>query len=214
MGIDAPFVLRASGFAERNVHTALIPARTMHQIVSDSGRMLFFYLDPGSARSRSIRNLMLEQSPTICLHHRAQFPIIRHLRDSDSPNLGQLRERILGALESQKIDERIHAAMVTIRDQPAGNPAAAELAARAGLSTSRFLHLFSAHAGTSFRRYRMWARMLYVAAALSKGMDLTRAATEAGFASPSHFSDTFHTIFGLTATAVISTGVQIVAEDS
>jgi len=30
-------------------------------------------------------------------------------------------------------------------------------AAEVNLSTSRFLHLFSATAGTSFRRYRLWA---------------------------------------------------------
>jgi AraC-like DNA-binding protein len=214
MGIDAPFTLRAPEFGERNIHSALISARTSHQIISGGGRMLFFYLDPGTPRARSIRDSMFEQSPTLCLHHRGEYPMLRYLRATEPPDPTQLREHILGTPQPPPIDERIRAAMVAIRDQPTRNLSAAELAAAAGLSVSRFLHLFSAHAGTSFRRYRVWARMLRVAAALGTGTDLTTDATDAGFASPSHFSDTFHTMFGLTATAVISTGVRIVVEDS
>ncbi|WP_406238918.1 helix-turn-helix domain-containing protein [Nocardia sp. NBC_01009] len=214
IGVDAPFTLHASECGERHVCSALIPARTRHQIVSGDGRMLFLYLDPGAARGRNLRAAMLDQSPSICFHHRAESAIRGYLRDSQAPDSGPLLERVLGAPEPPVIDGRIRAAMLTIRDQPARNPTAGELAAAAGLSTSRFLHLFSVHAGTSFRRYRVWARMLYVATAVGKGMDLTRAATEAGFASPSHFSDTFHAIFGLTATAVIASGVHIVAADS
>ncbi|WP_228001397.1 helix-turn-helix domain-containing protein [Nocardia australiensis] len=176
--------------------------------------MLFFYLDPGSTRARHIRDSMLEQSPTICVHHRGEFPILRYLRVSEGRDSLELRDRVLGATRRSTIDARIRTATITIRDHPARNCAAAELAAEAGLSTSRFLHLFSAHTGTSFRRYRLWARMVHAAAAISKGMDLTRAATEFGFASPSHFSDTFHALFGLTATTLLSTGVRIITEDS
>jgi AraC-like DNA-binding protein len=66
---------------------------------------------------------------------------------------------------------------------------ASRLAALVGLSTFRFLHLFREHTGTSYRRYRLWLRMLRAAEALSSGHDLTGAAAGAGFASSSHFSD-------------------------
>ena len=51
---------------------------------------------------------------------------------------------------------------------------------------------------------------LSVAGAVAEGVDLTRAAADAGFASASHFSDTFRTLFGLTATSVLTQGVRIV----
>jgi methylphosphotriester-DNA--protein-cysteine methyltransferase len=54
--------------------------------------------------------------------------------------------------------------------------------------------------------------MLHVATAVSKGADLTRAAVDAGFASPSHFSDAFRRMFGLTATTLLGGGVEIVVD--
>lgn len=107
------------------------------------------------------------------------------------------------------MDARITAALKTIRVDVGANPAAAELAAAANLSVSRFLHLFSAETGTSFRRYRNWARMAQVARAAAAGADFTRASVEAGFASPSHFSDTFHAMFGLTPRELLP-GIRLV----
>ncbi|WP_405134454.1 helix-turn-helix domain-containing protein [Nocardia sp. NBC_01388] len=109
------------------------------------------------------------------------------------------------------MDPRIDAALKTIRSDFAANPTAAELAAAAKLSVPRFLHSFSAETGTSFRRYRLWARMAHVARAVGEGADFTTAAIEAGFASPSHFSDTFHAMFGLTASALLP-GTRVVVE--
>ncbi|MGW6447508.1 helix-turn-helix domain-containing protein [Lentzea sp. NPDC055074] len=152
LGVDAPFVLRI-GDDERKVRSALIPARTRHQLVSD-GRMVFLYLEPDLA------------------------------------------------------DDRVRAALGLLRAHPCLS--APQVAAELSLSTSRFLHLFSAHAGTSFRRYRLWARMLRVAAATSEGADLTRASAEAGFASPSHFSDAFHDMFGLTASTLLGKKARVV----
>ncbi|TDE25324.1 AraC family transcriptional regulator [Actinomadura sp. 6K520] len=90
---------------------------------------------------------------------------------------------------------------------------AAEAAATCGLSTSRFLRLFKAHTGTTFRRYRLWARMLAAGRVIGAGGDLTSAAAEAGFATPSHFSDAFHRMFGLQPGRLLGTGVAIVTAD-
>ncbi|WP_394617691.1 helix-turn-helix domain-containing protein [Lentzea sp. JNUCC 0626] len=154
-GVDAPFLLRI-GDDEREVRSALIPARTRHQVVS-RGRMLFRYLEP---------------------------------------DLG---------------DDRIRAAFSVLRAHPCLS--AAEVAAELGLSTSRFLHLFSARSGTTFRRYRLWARMLRAAAATASGADLTRASAEAGFASPSHFSDVFHDMFGLPASRLLRQKARVIVLD-
>jgi methylphosphotriester-DNA--protein-cysteine methyltransferase len=82
------------------------------------------------------------------------------------------------------------------------------------LSTSRFLHLFSAHARTSFRRYRLWTRMMRLAAVVGTGQDLTRASVEAGFASPAHFSDSFHEMFGLSASRLFAESTRIIVADA
>jgi AraC-like DNA-binding protein len=84
------------------------------------------------------------------------------------------------------------------------------MAAMVDLSTSRFLHLFRDQTGTSYRRYRLWLRMMRAADLLRQGHNLTRAATEAGFSSPSHFSDTFHAMFGLRPRQLLGTRIGLV----
>ena len=84
-----------------------------------------------------------------------------------------------------------------MRDEPARAHRLTTLAARAGLSPSRFLHLFKAETG-----YRCgatasgtgWARRIR---ASGEGASLTEAAHAAGFASSAHFSSAFRDMFGM-----------------
>lgn len=96
-----------------------------------------------------------------------------------------------------------------VRADPSRAFRAHETASRLGLSTSHFLRLFAQHTGTTFRRYQQWARLLHAVRGMVAGHDLTRCATDAGFASPSHFSDTFHRTFGLSPSALLNSRVQI-----
>lgn len=210
LGLDAPFTVRSDGAAERRARSALIPARTRHQVLAGDGRMMFFYVDPSGAGSRNLVDQMTDSTSTIAYDHRDEAALISTWRDAPLPDPEILRKSVLGTAEAGPIDERIRTAMGILRSRPGDQVSAAEIAAAVDLSPSRFLHLFSEHAGTSFRRYRLWARMCHAAAALSDGADLTIASAEAGFASPSHFSDTFRTMFGLSATALLSSQTRIV----
>ncbi|MGW8654016.1 helix-turn-helix domain-containing protein, partial [Nocardia salmonicida] len=62
--------------------------------------------------------------------------------------------------------------------------------------------------GTTFRRYQQWARVIHALSDVAAGHDLTRSATDAGFATPSHFSETFHRMFGMSATAALRSGFR------
>ena len=75
------------------------------------------------------------------------------------------------------------------------------------------LHLFRAETGTSMRAYRMWTRMLQAAREVGNGSNLTTAAAHTGFASPSHLADRFRQTFGLTATSLLGTGIDIQVMD-
>ena len=77
------------------------------------------------------------------------------------------------------------------------------------MSESRFLHLFRQETGSSLRRYRLWSRLTRAGAEIAAGQNLTVAAVEAGFTSPSHLSDRFKSTFGLSATALLATGLTI-----
>ncbi|UWU88615.1 AraC family transcriptional regulator [Bradyrhizobium yuanmingense] len=84
-----------------------------------------------------------------------------------------------------------------MREQPSGSHTLAELGRRAGLSSSRFLHLFKDVTGVPLRRYRIWSRIGAAARAVAQGQSLTEAAHDAGFSSSAHFSTAFRDMFGM-----------------
>ncbi len=207
VGVDAPFTLRAAD-RERTVRSALVPARTTHHLAACSGRMLFVHAEPGSARAEHLRRRMTDRAGPVLLAHDREADVVGRAARPGPPDLAALLAAVAPDDRGGVVDPRVRLALRALRDDP--DRTATALAARVGLSPSRFLHLFSAGTGTSFRRYRMWARVLRVAGALSRGDDLTTAAADAGFASPSHLSDTVRRMFGLSATALLAGPVRLV----
>lgn len=212
VGVDSSFTIRTATYGGRTARTALIAPRFAHQLIAHGQHMVFCYLDATSARERACRLRMTGGDHPLRYDHRDEALLVRlgaQLAGSGSPSVALRWLNLAGAVEADTMDSRISRAARHLREQT--NPAlsADELAARAGLSTSRFLHLFHEHVGTSFRRYRLWARMLRVGILLNGPQDLTTAAVEAGFASPSHFSDSFHTMFGLQPSRLLAAGVNI-----
>lgn len=207
-GVDEEFTIATAG-STRRVRSVSIPARTRHRIES-TGRMVFFYLDPQSARSDGVRFAMRDRSAPLPADHRAAEELFDYLHRSSSPEPTEVRRIILGDDAAPvPIDPRVRCTMERLLADPGRAPSAAAAAEAARLSESRFLHLFAAEAGTSYRRYRLWARLLFVGAAVAAGRELTAAAVDAGFASASHFSDTFRSLFGLSATAVLAKGTAV-----
>lgn len=210
VGVDAPFTLESGGDAHV-LGSALIPPRRVHRLVAGGDRMLFCYLDPGSRGARACRERMTRWHNEFGLGHRAKAALAAAATQA-RPDPCVLAG-LAGTAPVTAPDHRVAEAMAALLADPARDIPADRFAAAAHLSESRFLHLFAAEAGTSFRRYRLWARMLGAARAVAEGANLTVASAHAGFASPSHFSDAFRTLFGLSATALLATGVRIVVLD-
>lgn len=210
VGVEADFtVTDATG--QYRTRSALIAPRWVHHVDAHDGQMLFCYLDAGSHRAAGCRAMVMRRDQKIGLTHDRESALIDLAREAD-PDPWLILDAA-GPDGRSDIDARVQAAIDTLRADPGTTMTAAYFASSAHLSTSRFLHLFSEHAETSFRRYRLWARMAHVGKAVSKGLDLTTASTEAGFASPSHFSDAFRRMCGLSASALFSAGARIVILD-
>jgi AraC-like DNA-binding protein len=73
------------------------------------------------------------------------------------------------------------------------------LAALAGLSPSRFMHVFTESLGVPLRPYLLWLRLQHAAGRLLAGASATEAAHEAGFSDAAHLSRTFRRTLGTTA---------------
>jgi AraC-like DNA-binding protein len=113
--------------------------------------------------------------------------------------------------EGPPADARIASVVDALLSSPSLESDTATLAARAGLSGSRFQHLFKATTGVTVRRYRLWARMRRAIAMSVAGATITHAALEAGFSSPAHFSAAFREMFGMAPTQLLA-GAPIFVE--
>ena len=195
VAVDGAFSVTVDGSTSALLVSALVPPRLVHQVVGDGRRMAFCFLEPGTQRHRRCQKSMAVRAGPVRFGHAHERTLASAAADlSDVEGWVDVAGSLGPAAWTP--DPRLERALAVLRDRE-GQPGATELADSVGLSPSRFLHLFAEHTGTSLRRYRLWIKMRAAARSLAHGGDLTRAAAEAGFASPSHFSDAFHRMFGL-----------------
>ncbi|GGQ83028.1 helix-turn-helix transcriptional regulator [Couchioplanes azureus] len=221
VAVDGTFTVRVNGSYGPAVRSALIPPRITHQVVARADRMAFCYLDSGSVRHRACLGTMTATDEAIAYRHRHEDALAGAAETLTDPagarawlDLAACPRTVHGTRTKQgdaaPYDPRIRDAVAALHGlDPEDKLSAADLAARVGLSPSRFLHLFRDHTGTSFRRYRLWLRMVRAAALIRDRADLTTAAMDAGFASPSHFSASFHSMFGLRPSDLRGTRIHL-----
>ena len=203
VGIDGPVTLAVDG-ASHDARTVLIPPRTTHHLRA-RGRIVSAYLDPASDRA-SISDSFTRSVGKAALQHQREAEL---LGPPSNPTEALAWLDAAAPNSERKMDPRIARLTADFHDDPASKRSAHALAVEVGLSESRLLHLFRAETGTSMRGYRMWTRMLQAAREIGNGSNLTAAAADAGFASPSHLADRFRQTFGLTATSLLGTGIAI-----
>jgi len=212
--IDVADNPRARTPSWRRARSVLILPNSLHHLRIAHGRMAFLYVDPlgrdlnallarmTDARAGAVFELREEAAAIEILTGLAEDRIAAH--DGRS-SLGEL----LGVGTGAKADARVSAALRLMRDQPHKAHRLVELAASAGLSASRFLHLFKAETGVPLRRYRIWNRMGAAVRACGEGLSLTEAAHAAGFASSAHFSSAFREMFGMMPSDLLKALKQV-----
>ncbi|MBN6052359.1 helix-turn-helix transcriptional regulator, partial [Nonomuraea sp. RK-328] len=212
VGVDAPFTVQAAVGGELRARTALVAPRVRHRLAASGERMVFLYLDPGSADDRTCRTCFRTGEGKIVSGHRQEEDLLAQAAQlyphAPLPQVTAWISQATGRVGTSHADPRIMAATRRLANADRPLPAAL-LAAELGLSESRFLRLYRDGTGTSYRRLRLWAQMHRAARALAAGHNLTRAAAEGSFASPSHLSTAFHAMFGLTPSALFSQGLTI-----
>jgi len=174
---DTAQIERASGAVEVG-HELFVPSDEAHRLFSASTPIRILFFEPGA------------QTPTsdlAKLKSLLKSPTWRSTAWSDHLTFQPGKDpRIQMALDY----------LVQHIDRPIG---AAELAAMAGLSRSRFMALFSNELGIPVRRYILWLRLKQAAASIAVGVNITQAAHDAGFSDLAHFSRTMRAAFGVTA---------------
>ncbi|MDP3852585.1 helix-turn-helix domain-containing protein [Phenylobacterium sp.] len=186
---------------QRRCRAALIPPNTLHHLTSTHGLMAFLYVDARSPDLARLQGLVREPGPRAGFDLAGEAELIASLARlaRGAASWSETRPCLDALLcgEASPRDPRIKQALDLLHADPAARPSLAALAAGAGLSTSRFIHLFKTATGVPLRRYKLWIAMGAAMRAIVAGETLTNAALDAGFASSAHFSASFREMFGM-----------------
>ena len=96
----------------------------------------------------------------------------------------------------------IRRALRKIHALEAKSISAGELAAAAGLSKSRLLHLFKQTMGIPLRPYLQWLRCIDALIYMSEGSTVTEAALRSGFTDAAHCNRVMQQFFFVTPSAL------------
>jgi len=210
-GLYGPFGLRVLGGRWLTCRTAVIPAGVLHELDVGGNPIAVLYIEPDCGGAGGLTPLITTSQETggVLVGRGGVIGPMRELYE-DRASLqwtGAALSGLTGFGERharKAMDPRIARAAGMLRDHYDEAKPVAQFAAGAGLSPSRFQHLFTESAGVPFRRYRAWARMRAAIAEIVAGGDFTSAAHAAGFFDQAHFARDFRRTFGAPASVSLS----------
>ena len=111
-----------------------------------------------------------------------------------------VRTELLHGRHAPKIHPGVQRMLQFLREGlgPADTLSLQNLARIAGLSRSRFMHVFTESVGVPLRSYILWLRLQRACGECVGGASITEAAHSAGFADAAHMTRTFRRMLGTT----------------
>lgn len=212
--VDAPLVLSLQADTVA-AHTVWVPPQLPHRIAaaSELATVLCVMVEPESVAPASLAwpagappgeaAEWLSTVVRLCAALDAQ-PDGQALDDATLDTL------LFGApLAARALDARIASVVARMAQSPAEAFDAAGAAASCGLSVSRFLHLFKAELGVSWRAFRAWKRARSLLPCVRSGDNLTHIAQTLGYPDASHFSHTIRQVTGFRPSEIVA-GARLV----
>lgn len=202
-GLYGKFRLRLQGGDWRWCRTAVIPAGVIHELDVGGEPISVLYIEPTIAGAEAFRplinNCLAEHGALI--GGGGEIAFMRDLyEDRYHPGWTADGLRDLLGYGVRKapagIDPRVQKSVEYLHAHGGDLMPLAAFAAQAGLSPSRFQHLFTQQIGVPFRRYRAWNRLRQALVHVVRGENFTVAAHAAGFCDSAHFSHECRKTFG------------------
>lgn len=187
---------------------AVLP-NVRHTIASDYRSVLSIVIEPESVRPGVLEDFAARlagpEAVAFTSRIRAAYHELREHHAGDDFSSAEFDSLCLGeVLPQRKLDPRVARAIVQI-GRFSGEPVtAASCAAEAGLSPSRFLHLFKEETGISFRSFRAWKRARHLLHFANQDINLAHLAQDIGYPDSTHFSHSIRRFYGLKPRAIFS----------
>ncbi|MBO9470591.1 helix-turn-helix transcriptional regulator [Endozoicomonas sp. G2_2] len=202
-GMHDRFELRVAGGSWQACRCAVIPAGVAHELNVHGNPVAGLYIEPSVDGVHALLPLLAHRQEIdgVVTGSGGEYAPMRELWEggTDLASTALLLNDLLrfaNARAPAHMDPRIAASVATIACSAGAPLPVAAVAASAGLSVSRFQHLFREQVGVAFRRYRAWARMRTAIEAIVAGDNFTAAAHAAGFSDQPHFNHDFRRTFG------------------
>lgn len=214
IGVEGPVRLWAAKPGELSAPAAVIAADCAHRLPPGQAPMVLLYLERESAPGRLLDDWCDGGARTLSPRQARQLADLLASAERIEPaTLAQVCRLVLGsaAAAPRRVfgDARIAQAIAGLPARLAHKPDAAGLAAEAGLSASRYAHLFRAHTGMPLRPYLRWLRLQQALGEIARGANLTDAAHAAGFADSAHLSRTFRQTFGIAPNVLLKPALAL-----
>jgi len=189
--------------------SAVVVAADASHAFEPRGSIALLFVDPESPEGRFLTNTILGKESVAPLSDNQagliRDPILdlyRHASTTDQQwrDLGQTLVRsLVGLARAPSPDRRVRLSIEWAMEHLDERLSITDVADKVGLSVDRMSHLFVEQTGLPFRTYLLWLRMRKALDAYARGVPLTMAAHDAGFADSAHLSRTFRRMFGVAA---------------
>jgi len=209
VAIEGSLWLTAAAGHESQGELLVVPPNVRHTISSDHRSVICLVLEPESVRAGAIEALVARltgpERPLFARRIRQAYTQLRQRQGRDAIGCSEFDAMCFGeALPPRALDPRVVRAIVQI-GRFSGEPVtAASCAAEAGLSASRFLHLFKQQTGISFRAFRAWKRARHLLHFANQDLNLAHLAQDIGYPDSTHFSHSIRRFYGLKPRAIFS----------
>lgn len=216
------FTLR-EGSHELNTRGVIIRPNAPHHVVSSDSWRAVLLFDAQTQCAQQIKQRFLtttavhslsDDDLNYCHAQLKDFSTSAQSIENADLAISAIIDRLAGPIDYAEAHPRIEKALSLIHHAQGKELTLPQLAEQVFLSESRLSHLFKEEIGIPIQRYLLWYKVMQTAFNIGRGMSLTDAAQEAGFADSAHFSRSFRAMFGITPSHILkrSQHVRIISD--
>lgn len=201
--LGRPITICGSDGVWQPAELAVVPPYTPHRVATPERMIGVMMIEPESFDPARLPDVLSTPAAAAVDHpagNRIRDAFLRLSRGDWGRELSSADLDLLffgRMLERRRLDPRVASIVERIVQQPHAALPAEEGARLAGLSFSRFLHLFRAEVGATFRGFRAWKRARSFLRYANGAPSLTDVALEIGYPDSTHFSHSIRQVYGL-----------------
>lgn len=192
VALERPFEIAVGSGRPEARWIALVPPYVAHRVSTPDRSLAQILLEAETIGDGSELEALVKPDRAVETRQRMLSAF-----DEAAGDASRFDELFLGlAPTPRNIDPRVSQALRAISEIGGHILAASDFAEKAGLSVSRYTHLFTRETGVSFRRVRAWKRARGLLPLVGNPSSLVDVALDTGYADSTHFSHSIRQFYG------------------